>query len=175
MDRQQETLLRAFRISLDDLSVNRLGRLSVAQQRKLISDARWNLVLIFFCSCLVTASLYIGYETISDLLGWIVRILLSVFILMPGIIISIRHIRQTFLAVTNGHVERLPGQIESLNSGDGGGWYFTSAGQFFRLPLFHPWQNHHDGMYRGYIVPGIRSIVAIETLYEVPLGNSNTG
>src|SRR5688500_18451883 len=109
MNPQQETLLRAFRIGYEDLSVNRLGRLSAAQQRKLLSNANRSLILTSLFSFFMTTTFYIGHKTVTDPVHWIVGILLFVVLFVFSLIISIKNIHQTRAAVASGQVESLLG------------------------------------------------------------------
>ena len=100
---------------------------------------------------------------------WIIGLLLFIAQFVVCMLSGISYIRQTQAAVENGLVVSFLGQIElSKSSEDGGGWWFTTLDrQFFQLPsLFHPWHAYKHGTYRAYIVPGIRKIVAIETMYK---------
>jgi hypothetical protein len=169
MNREQSTLLQAFGNSYDDLSANRLGQLSAAQQRKLLSNSKWSLALTCIGLFLVTLPFY--------LFQWVGGILLFLLLLAICIIINIKHMRQIRAAAANGRVETLLGQIELEKSGSelAGGWFFIAADQSFQLPIFHPWHNYNDPTYRGYIMPGIHRIVAIEPVYEMPWAKSNAG
>lgn len=173
MNREEEMLLSAFQNSYDDLSANRLGRLSSAQQRKLFSNAKWKLILMSLCFFLVTMLFY----TFEGLAATLLFAPLLVIGFVIGLIICVKHIYQLHAAVAKGHVESLLGQIELDSSTRewNRGWFFNAAGQSFNLPTFHPWNNYKDPTYRGYIIPDTHRIIAIEPVYEIPFSRSSVG
>jgi hypothetical protein len=152
----QEELLKAFHIGIEDIQANRTGRLGPTQQRNLLNSGNGNLAGSLLIGLLLAAILYGVANKPLVTVQWITALILFAIVL----IIGMRYFLQTRAAVADGRVECLVGQVQVRSRGKAG-WYLTVAGRSFQLPI-RPWNVQRDTIYRVYIVPGTRSIVAIE-------------
>ncbi len=156
MSSPQDDLLRAFRISIEDLEANRRGQLGATQRRKLLNGGNWNVVLAFVLILVLAAILYgVAAKPLAPI-QWILCVILSVIILAVGT----QYFRQTRAAVAQGRVEQLVGQVHKHSHGNRG-WFLTVAGHSFRLPVV-PWHIQQDATYRVYYEPQLHVIVAME-------------
>jgi hypothetical protein len=152
----RDDLLRAFRITAEDLEANRVGRLGVAQRRNLLRSGNWNVAIAVLMGLVPVAMLYgLATKPLAPI-QWILVIAMFVALLAMGI----WYFRRTRAAVAEGRVECLVGQVQVGSRGRKGA-YLAIAGQVFPLPI--GLRNiQQGGVYRVYIVSHTGSIVAIE-------------
>lgn len=155
-----EELIRAFGIQYEDLEANRLGRLGVTQERKLLRSGTGNLAGALLIGLLLAAILYGVVNKPLVPVQWILALLLFVIVLIVGL----RYFLQARAAVAEGRVESLLGQVRAQSRGRAG-WFLMVAGQSFQLPI-HPWHIRGDALYHVYFVPRTRTIVALEPATE---------
>jgi len=152
----QEELLHAFRITTEDLALNRLGQLGPTQKRNLLSGGTGNIVGALFIGFLLAAILYGVADKPLVPIQWIVALVLFAAALFVGL----NYYLQARQAVADGRVECLTGPI-TVRSRGRSGWFLTVAGQSFHLPV-RPWQIQNDMIYRVYIIPRTHTIAAID-------------
>ena len=157
----QEELLKAFHIGMEDIQANRAGRLGPEQRRNLLNNGNGNLAGALLIGVLLAAIVYGVANKPLVPVQWITALILFAIVLIVGV----RYFLQTRAAAADGRVERLVGQVQVVSRGKAG-WFLMVAGQSFQLPI-RPWNVQRDHVYRVYIVPSTRSIVAIE-LESIP-------
>ena len=151
-----EKLLQAFRIRVEDLEANRRGRLGAAQERYLLNSGNLNVAGAFVIGLLLAGILYgVAAKPLVPIQWTLCIILFAV-----ALIVGIRYFRQTRAAVAEGRVECLVGQVR-VGSRGRAGWYLAVADQSFPLPI-RPWHIQQNTTYRVYVVPLTHSIVAME-------------
>ncbi|MEE3718112.1 hypothetical protein V2H45_15335 [Tumidithrix elongata RA019] len=156
-----DDLLRAFRIAVEDLEENRAGRLGVAQRRNLLHSGNWNVAAALFLGFLLCATIYGFAKKPLAPIQWILAIALFAALLA----MAIWYFRRTRVAVAEGRVECLAGQVQVGSRGRQGA-YLAVAGEVLPLPI--SLRNiRQGGVYRVYIVPYTRGIVGMEPIESI--------
>jgi hypothetical protein len=157
------TLGRALRFSEDDLALNRQGRLSERQRRRIVrSMAVWTVIVLALC-------LVVPPILIVAVRMWQVGCVIAIILLLAGGIllllrISARDLRSGMVLAVRGPVQRM-----MVSDGEGGRTYhYTVAGLRFMVS-----RAAYDALipnlpYAVYYLPRGRALLSMEPLAAAP-------
>ncbi len=152
----REELLRRFQLGPEDLEANRRGMLSQRQARYLVRSGVRNLLGSLGIGLALAAILYAVASKPLAPIQWILATALAAAALVVG---SIDY-QRTRRAAVDLRVECLRGTARVQMRGRAG-WYLVIAGRSFKLPV-HFWNVKQDALYRAYLAPKAKRIVALE-------------
>jgi hypothetical protein len=149
-------LLRAFRMTSDDLEANRMGHLGRGQARMLLRSGYTNLVGATVLAGVVLAILLLVAERPLKPVQVILSGLLIVAVVALGVVMLVR----SRAAAADGEVECLAGPV-IVHLQRQAGWYLYVADRRLKLPVSFRYV-HNEAPYRVYIASKASRIVAME-------------